>query len=52
MIKNKKELLNALENKHRVSGDTTALALAYLVSDICPNDRTTRHVFRKKAGRG
>lgn len=47
-VKNKKELLEALEKEYRVSGDILALALAYIVNDICPDERTTQHVFRKR----
>ena len=48
MIKDKKELLEALKKRYRVSGDITVLALAYLVGDLCPDDRTTKHVFRNR----
>jgi hypothetical protein len=26
-----------------------ALALAYIVNDICPDERTTKHVFRRSS---
>jgi len=29
-------------------GKPEALALAYIVSELCPEDRTTKHVFRKR----
>jgi len=28
-------------------GNIMALALAYLINELCPDDRTTKHVFRK-----
>lgn len=51
MIENKKELLEALKKRYRVSGDITVLALSYLVNDICPDDRTTKHVFKNRGER-
>lgn len=47
VIKNKGELLEALEKEYRVSGSVTALALAYLLNEICPDDRITRQVFER-----
>lgn len=43
--KNKKELLEKLHEK-ACGGDWNALALAYLVNSMVPDDRTTRRVFR------
>ena len=34
-------LLKGVEN-----GNTGYLALAYLVNELCPDDRTSKHVFR------
>ncbi len=28
-------------------GSSEALALAYLISELCPDDRTTKHVFER-----
>lgn len=51
--RNKAELLN---NLRTIARDTKrretrnfAVALAYIVNDICPEDRTTKHVFRRVA---
>ena len=41
---NKKELLDVLYRRS-CGGDWNALALAYLVNELCPDDRTTKHVF-------
>ena len=46
--KNKTELLNELLRRAN-HGDTSSLALAYIVGDICPDDRTTKHVFRDRS---
>jgi len=49
---NKAELLKALQEIVKREGihdeKVFALALAYLIGDICPDDRTTKHVFRSK----
>jgi hypothetical protein len=49
--KNKMELLEALK-KEAIIGKPEALALAYIVSELCPEDRTTKHVFRKREVEG
>lgn len=46
-IRNKQELIEALKERAK-SGDVVALALAYIVNDVCPEDRTGKHVFRKR----
>jgi len=46
MIANKSELLTALKKRaEEVQGDVIALALAYLINELCPDDRTTKHIF-------
>lgn len=52
--KNKAELLKRLEGiaKSRcfsTEASVFALALAYLINEYCPDDRTTKHVFRKRS---
>lgn len=54
--KNKTELLENLEAIAKSdlvleSDKNFALALAYIIGDICPDDRTTKFVFRKREGR-
>ena len=39
--KDKNELLEILLCR----GEADSLALAYLVNELCPDDRTTKHVF-------
>jgi len=46
MIENRQELLKELK-KQAKKGDLLALALAYLVNDIVPKNRTTKRVFMK-----
>lgn len=51
--KNKPELLKRLEDIAKGSCFSTesqvfALALAYIINEQCPDDRTTKHVFRKR----
>jgi len=51
--KNKAELLKRLEdiakgNCFSTEAQVFALALAYIITDICPDDRTTKYVFRKR----
>jgi len=43
--KDKQALLSKLLDEAE-RGDCKALALAYLVNELCPDDRTTRDVFR------
>ena len=43
-IKNKHEILEALKAK----GTTECIALAYLINEWIPDDRTTKFVFRNK----
>lgn len=45
---NKAELLEVLY-KRSCNGDWNALALAYLIGELCPDDRTTKHVFRDRS---
>jgi len=47
LLKNKKALLEVLHEKAK-AGDIVALALAYIINDICPEERTTKHVFRRR----
>ena len=54
-IKNKTELLRELMRITDVEEQRTtrifALALAYIVCDICPKDRSTNHVEEASYGR-
>ena len=52
-IKNTKELMAALKKIHEdksslMEHKVFALALAYLIGELCPADRATKHVFRKE----
>jgi len=44
---NKKELMKELYKKAK-KGDWNALALAYLVNEVVPDDRTSKRVFRSE----
>ena len=56
--RNKRELLEALYEKAKDTAEKGTLmhdgesilmlALGYLINDICPDDRTTKHVFRNR----
>jgi len=44
LSKNKSELLRRLLQEAE-TGSNIALASAYLINELCPDDRTTKHVF-------
>jgi len=51
--KNKVELLKRLEDIAKgkcfsTEAQVFALALAYIINESCPDDRTTKRVFRKR----
>ena len=45
--KNRDELLVCLLKHADDMGDFNSVALAYLIRELCPPDRTTKHVFRE-----
>ena len=51
--KDKAELLKNLERIAQIDPgsieSTKAVAFAYIINDLCPEDRTTKHVFRGRS---
>jgi hypothetical protein len=54
LLKNRTELLRELlriaELDECRNSRIFALALAYIICDICPNDRTTNHIEKRSFG--